>query len=137
MKKVQKVTEDEAPVENQAEEDEAPVLAQAVPWTEVKISRRKLPILKDDNPAGHNFCLTGQKSKELEDNLRDKWVTMLFIFHSQRPHNSNHQEPLTLQQCQKGPQQDFKLRNNSSSRLLRKIRLLSEISRRLWLFDEI
>ncbi|KAL1823755.1 hypothetical protein ACET3Z_010533 [Daucus carota] len=37
---------------------------------EFKIPRKKLPFPKDDDPKGKDACLTGEKSKKLEDSLR-------------------------------------------------------------------
>ena len=53
VKKVEKAQEDEAAVGTQEEE---PVVTQEVPWTEVTIPKKRLPFLKDDNPAGKDFC---------------------------------------------------------------------------------
>lgn len=53
VKKVEKAQEDEAAVGTQEEE---PVVTQEVPWTEVTIPKKRLTFLKDDNPAGKDFC---------------------------------------------------------------------------------
>ncbi|KAL8112935.1 hypothetical protein AgCh_020304 [Apium graveolens] len=67
VKKADKGIEDEAPVESQAEE---PMVTQESTVEPIKIPKRRLPFVKDDNPASKSFCLTEDKSNELEENLR-------------------------------------------------------------------
>ncbi|KAK1351361.1 hypothetical protein POM88_054409 [Heracleum sosnowskyi] len=55
-------------------QEEAPIIPPkkkpVKPKFPAKIPKKKLPFVKNTDPAGKDFCLTGSKSKQLEANLR-------------------------------------------------------------------
>ncbi|KAK1394130.1 hypothetical protein POM88_013186 [Heracleum sosnowskyi] len=73
------LTQTEEAVLTQTEEavltqEEAPIIPPkkkpVKPKFPAKIPKKKLPFVKNTDPAGKDFCLTGSKSKQLEANLR-------------------------------------------------------------------